>query len=217
MKYTSWIIQRKLERLRTITAHISPYPGGIAPETRDFVAFLNDEAARHQTGMEFTALANRIEAKGPVGRAARSKTTLGGWFLAGAIVDGFLDGEEAVLRRGNSHVRKKIRKREKTRAGRDTAEKIQQALDRRLELRHSIEDAEAALGRAGHIPGDWPREWRHGVYTPVLHPHRARVRPKATLSQMDSRGGNRRFFLNAQDRPGILEVMEPKKKGRGHF
>ena len=117
MKYTSWIIQRKLERLRTITAHISPYPGGIAPETRDFVRVLNDEAARHETGMEFTALANPIEARGPIKKAALSKTTLGGWFLAGAIIDGFLDGEETVLRRGNSHVRKKIRKREKTRAG----------------------------------------------------------------------------------------------------
>jgi hypothetical protein len=90
MKHTSWIIQRKLERLRSITAHISPYPGGIAPETRDFVAFLNAEAVRHETGMKYTALANRIEATGPVEKAARSKTTLGGWFLAGAIVDGYL-------------------------------------------------------------------------------------------------------------------------------
>ena len=138
MKYSSWLIQRKLERLRTITAHISPYPGGIAPETRDFVAFLNDEAVRHETGMEFTALANRIEARGPVGKAARSKTTLGGWFLARAIAAGFVDGEDGerpVLRRGNSQVRKRIRKREKTRAARDMAAEIERQVDRHLRLR----------------------------------------------------------------------------------
>jgi hypothetical protein len=223
MKYTSWIIQRKLERLRTITAHISPYPGGIAPETRDFVAFLNDEAARHKTGMEFTALANRIEARGPVGKAALSKTTLGGWFLAGAIAAGFIDGEDgekAVLRRGNSYHRKKLRKQEKTREGRDAAEKIQRALDRRLELRHSIEDTEVALGRSGHIPGHWPRQWRGGIYMPVLHPHNARVRPKATTTQMDSGGSpadlRRLANFAATERPGIIQATTPKKR-RGHF
>jgi hypothetical protein len=215
MKYTSWIIQRKLERLRTITAHISPYSGGLAHETRDFVAVLNAEAAKHETGMEYTALANRIEARGPVGREALSRTTLGGWFLHRALAVGFVDGkdgERVVLKRGNSYVRKKIRKWDKTRAGRDTAEEIQRVLDRRLELRESVEATERRLGRAGHIPGHWPREWRHGFYMPITQPHNARVRPKATLSQMDGEG--RTWMYLSGRGPGILELT-PKKKSRG--
>jgi hypothetical protein len=58
MNRTSRSIQRKIIRLRaTITAHISPYINGLAPETREFVVALNQEAKRLGTGVRFTALA----------------------------------------------------------------------------------------------------------------------------------------------------------------
>src|SRR5262245_21857281 len=62
-------------RKRSITAHISPYLGGLASETHQFVAYLNEEAARHKTRVRFVATANRIEAVGNLERAARSART----------------------------------------------------------------------------------------------------------------------------------------------
>jgi hypothetical protein len=220
MKRTSRIIQRKIDRLREIVAHISPYQSGLAPETRDFVAALNAEAARLRTGVKYIALANRIEARGSIERAAKRTDTLGGWFLSRAIAVGYLDGVEIVLRRGNSYQRKKLRKRNKTRAGRVMAAEAAGIMAERRRIWRIVETSEAFLGRSGHIPGHWPREWIHGVYMPRPQPWYARMRPKATLSQKDS-GGNPEHLIgylsrNAQDRPGILEMMVPKK-GRGHF
>jgi hypothetical protein len=220
MKQTSLAIRYKINRLRAITAHISPYLNGLAPETYDFVAALNAEASRLGTGIRYIATANRIEAVGEIERAAASKATLGGWFLRQGLAVGYADGEGTVLRRGNSEHRKKLRKRDKTPAGRAFNDEVKALMDRRLKLRHAIENADALLGRGGYIPGHWPKWWRHGFYMPIAQPHNARVRPKATLSQKDS-GGNPRHLVgylsrNAQDRPGILEMMVPKK-GRGHF
>ncbi len=112
---------------RTITAHISPYVAGLAPETRRFVGHLNGEAVRHKIGVRFIATANRILAHGNLERAARS-ATMGGWFLRSAIASCYIahqplprwetpaiEGEEAVLRRGNSLHRKELRRQEKNR------------------------------------------------------------------------------------------------------
>jgi hypothetical protein len=120
---------------RRITAHISPYLGGLAPETHHFVAELNKEAIRLKLPVRFTATANRILATGDLKRAAKS-ATLGGWTLRRAIKNGYLDqerrrvwlmrairrqsdseieGERLVLKRGNSQRRGKLRRYEKNR------------------------------------------------------------------------------------------------------
>jgi hypothetical protein len=113
---------------RTITAHISPYFGGLAPETHDFVLHLNEEAKRLRTGVSFIALANRILAHGNLYRATKVANTLGARLLRRAFADGFIahqpqprwetpgiKGEEVVLRRGNSQHRKELRRQEKNR------------------------------------------------------------------------------------------------------
>ena len=123
-----------IHRQRKITAHISPYLGGLAPETHQFVADLNAEAKRYKTRVRFVATANRIEAIGNLERAARSNT-LGGWLLRRALTAGYLEYEKrtvwharaidnqtdreiesegSVLKRGNSQHRRKLRKWEKT-------------------------------------------------------------------------------------------------------
>jgi hypothetical protein len=124
MKRTSRAITARLRRLRTITAHISPYVAGLAPETRDFVALLNAEAARLGTGVKYVALANKIEATGDIGHAASLATTMGGWFLSRGIGHGYLEGEEPVLQRGNSQWRKHLRRRDKTKAGMAEADMV---------------------------------------------------------------------------------------------
>jgi hypothetical protein len=118
-----------------ITAHISPYLGGLAPETHHFVAELNKEAVRLKLPVRFTATANRILATGDLKRAANS-ATLSGWTLRRAIKNGYIDherrrvwlkrairrqtdseieGEAPVLKRGNSQHRGKLRRYEKNR------------------------------------------------------------------------------------------------------
>jgi RNA polymerase sigma factor (sigma-70 family) len=98
-----------ITRQSVITAHISPYKNGLAPETRDFVAWLNAEACEEGIDVKFAGLANRIEASGDIEAAANSDTLLG-WFLNQARSVGFFEGEEAVLKRGNSQWRKHLRK-----------------------------------------------------------------------------------------------------------
>ena len=97
----------------TMTVHISPYPDGLKPGTRDFIAEINAEAERLGTGVKYVATANKIEATGDILAAAARTDTLGGWALSRAIRDGYLDGEDAVLRKGNSQWRKELRKRVK--------------------------------------------------------------------------------------------------------
>jgi RNA polymerase sigma factor (sigma-70 family) len=97
----------------TITAHISPYKNGLAPETLAFVAELNAEAERLNSGVKCIALANRIVATGDIHRAANCTTSLGGWFLRHAASARYFDGEEWALRVVNSQWRKELRKRAK--------------------------------------------------------------------------------------------------------
>ena len=93
------------------------------------------------------------------------------------------------------------------------AEKLERVLDRHMALRHSIEDTEGLIAREGHIPGNWPREWRNGLYMPITQPHNARVRPGRTLSQRDD-GGSLKYFGDPKEKPGILEVMKKTAKKR---
>ena len=173
MKGTSRKIKRRITRLRAITAHVSPYPSGLAPETRKFVEAINDEAERHKLKVKFTALANRIEVSGAIESAAASDTLLG-WFVRRAIRDGYLDGPEAVFRRGNSEWRKTLRKRAKTKAGmREKAERNIAIRDRKT-TRHIAEAGDAFVGPSGVVPGSWPKAWIHGVYMPILHPEKPR-------------------------------------------
>jgi hypothetical protein len=95
-----------------ITVHISPYENGLAPETHDFIAELNAEAARLNAGVQFVGLANRIEVSGDL-EAGASSATLGGWLLRRAREVGYFEGEQGVLHRGNSQWRKELRKRAK--------------------------------------------------------------------------------------------------------
>jgi hypothetical protein len=160
-----------------MTAHISPYLGGLAPETHNFVAELNKEAIRHKLPVRFTATANRILATGDLKRAANS-ATLSGWTLRRAIKNGYLDherrrvwlkrairhqtdseieGERPVLKQGNSQHRGKLRRYEKNR--RVGAETLAPWLDRwrdrylRAGLSPSVELAELGqlvrLARSG--------------------------------------------------------------------
>jgi Sigma-70 region 2 len=100
--------------IRVSTVHISPYANGMAPETFDFVAELNAEAIRFDTGVRYIGLANRIEARGHrLHAAAECMTSLGGWFLQGARGHGYFEGEKAALWTVNSYWRKQIRKRAK--------------------------------------------------------------------------------------------------------
>jgi hypothetical protein len=170
---TSLNIKSKIARLRTITAHISPYSGGLAPETRIFVDALNDESARRRTGIKYTATANKIKASGSIETAAK-QSTLGGWFLRGAIRAGYLDGEETVLKRGNSEHRKKLRKRAKTKDGtREKAER-DKAMRNRKTVRRIAETGDAFIGSSAVVPGSWPKAWIDGVYMPILHPEKPR-------------------------------------------
>jgi hypothetical protein len=68
---------------------------------------------RLNTGVKYVGLANKIEVTGDIRRAAGCTTSLGGWFLRRALEVGYLDGEEPVLRKGNSQWRKELRKRAK--------------------------------------------------------------------------------------------------------
>jgi len=133
MNRTSRSIQRRIVRLRTITAHISPYRGGLAPETRTFVEFLNTEAAEDGVDIKFTALANRITATGDIPGATKSDN-LGGWFLRRSIDNGYLEGEDPVLQRGNRHWRKHLRRRDKTKAGMAEAAQVRGAVSQRAEF-----------------------------------------------------------------------------------
>jgi RNA polymerase sigma factor (sigma-70 family) len=105
-------IRNRVNRGR-MTAHISPYANGMAPETLDFVAELNAEAARLNTGVVYTGLAHKIEVTGDIQRAANCTSSLGGWFLQRAAKARYFDGEEAALRIVNSQWRKELRKRAK--------------------------------------------------------------------------------------------------------
>jgi hypothetical protein len=176
MKRTSRAIERKITRLRALTLHISPYPTGLAPETRNVVEYMNAEAKRLRTGVQFTATANRIDAKGAIEAAAWSNT-LGGWFIRRALRDGYLDGEEAVLRRGNSAWRKHLRKNAKTKAGQRTSAADEAAIRNRKKTRHIAEVGDLffdrrAFGRDALIPRHYPKAWIHGVYMPIFHPDR---------------------------------------------
>ncbi len=173
MNRTSRSIQPRIARLNAITAHISPYAGGLAQETHHFVAELNAEAARRGTGVKYIALANRIEARGAIERASR-QSTLGGWFLSCAIAAGFLNGEEAVLRLGNPVHRKKLRKRAKTKAGIRENHQAEQWLRNRTRARRAAEAGDAYIGPASIVPAKWPHAWIDGVYMPILNPHRPR-------------------------------------------
>jgi RNA polymerase sigma factor (sigma-70 family) len=106
---TSRIISDTTSRM---TAHISPYVNGLAPETRDFIAELNAEADRLNAGVQFIGLKNRIEVTGDIEDAAGT-ASLVGWFLSRAHNRGYFQGEQAVLRRENSRIRKELRKRAK--------------------------------------------------------------------------------------------------------
>jgi hypothetical protein len=176
MKRTSRSIQRKIIRLRAITAHISPYINGLAPETREFVVALNQEAKRLGTGVRFTALANRIEVAGKIEAAARS-STLCGWFIRRALNDGYADGEEIVLRRGNSYWKKHLRKRDKTKLGRQLRAEQDRAIAKRQRARRIVESGDVLFGRDAIIPGTYPKAWIDGVYMPILHPDRRRDDP----------------------------------------
>jgi len=171
MKRTSRSIQRKTVRYRAITTHILPYENGLARETHDFVGELNVEAARLRTGVRYIATANRIEARGDIDRAARFTSTLGSWFLQRSIAAGYVEGEAAVLQRGNSYWRAKLRKRAKTKGARIKEKQIQKLLDDRLRLRHKIEDSDALLGSLAIVPAHWPKKWRHGLPMPLREPH----------------------------------------------
>jgi hypothetical protein len=179
MKRTSRSIQRKIVRLSALTVHISPFMNGLAPETYDFVAALNAEAARRKTGVEYVALANKIQARcksdpEALERAARSQGTLGGWFLRQGLVAGHAEGEEVVLRRGNSQHRKKLRKEAKTKAQRDFDAAVQELIDERLKFRWKIEDIDPRV-TGGIVPANWPKAWVGGHYRPLNEPHN---RPK---------------------------------------
>ena len=154
-------------------AHISSYAGGLAPETRVFVNALNAESVRGRIGVKYTATANKIEASGPIETASK-QSTLGGWFLRGAIRAGYLDGEETVLKRGNSEHRKELRKRAKTKDGlREKAERDKAIRDRK-KTRHIAEAGDAFIGPSSVVPGSWPKAWLHGIYMPILHPEKPR-------------------------------------------
>src|SRR5207248_1897142 len=112
-------IRMSSTRKRTITVHISPYVGGLAPETHDFIRRLNEEARRLRTGVSFIGIGNRILADGIIERALKFANTLGALVLRRAFADGYLahrpqprwetpaiEGEEVVLRRGSSGHRK---------------------------------------------------------------------------------------------------------------
>ena len=92
-----------------MTVHISPYKNGLAPETRDFIAELNAEAAQESLKVTYIGLANKIEVTGDI-KGASNSDNLGGWFLRRAQRVGYSRGEEGVLRKGNSQWRKQLRK-----------------------------------------------------------------------------------------------------------
>ena len=103
---TSRIIRDCADRM---TVHISPYKNGLAPETRDFIAELNAEAAHESLKVTYIGLANKIEVTGDI-KGAAQKDNLGGWFLRRAQNVGYSRGEEGVLRKGNSQWREQLRK-----------------------------------------------------------------------------------------------------------
>ena len=106
---TSRIIGDCVERM---TVHISPYENGLALETHDLIAELNAEAAEKKIKVNYVGLANKIEIAGDIQGAADSDT-LGGWLVRHAHEVGYFDGEEGVLRKGNSQWRKHLRKNAK--------------------------------------------------------------------------------------------------------
>jgi hypothetical protein len=145
----------------------------LAPETRTFAQVLNAEAERRNLGVKFTALANRIEARGAIESAAATNT-LSGLFLRDAIRNGFLQGEEAVFRHGNSEWRKKLRKRAKTKHGMREKAAYDEAIRDRKKTRRIAEVGDAFIGPSGVVPGSWPKAWLHGIYMPILHPEKPR-------------------------------------------
>jgi RNA polymerase sigma factor (sigma-70 family) len=110
-KRTSRSIRNRINR-GNITVHISPYVNGLAPETHDFIAELNAEANRLNARVQFIGLKNRIEVTGDIEGAATT-ASLVAWFLSRAHKRGYFQGEQAVLRRENSRIRKELRKRAK--------------------------------------------------------------------------------------------------------
>jgi hypothetical protein len=175
VKGTSRRIKSRISRLRTITVHISPYASGLAPETRDVVAYITDEAERRRTGVKFWATANKIEATGPI-EAAANTSTFGGLMLLGAIAAGYLEGEEAVLRRGNSQHRKKLRRHAKTKAGNHDKAAREQLIKNREATRRIAEAGDAFIGPSGVVPASWPKAWIDGLYMPIVHPPTRRGR-----------------------------------------
>jgi hypothetical protein len=158
-----------------MTAHVSPYRDGLAPETRVFVGAMNVEAEHRDLGVKFIAFANRIEARGAI-QSAAATDTLSGWFIRDAIRNGFLQGEETVFRRGNSEHRKHLRKRAKTKAGYAEQAARRQAVRDRDATRRIAEAGDAFIGASAVVPGSWPKAWINGVYMPILHPPRPRGR-----------------------------------------
>jgi hypothetical protein len=130
-------IRRRIARFRTITTHISPYTNGLAPETREFVAELNKDSERHNLGVKFTALANKIEATGDI-QGAASTRTLVGWFLGRAVKNGYLEGEDSILQSGNSQWRRTLRRIDKTKAGMRRSAAIEKAESARENLVRTI-------------------------------------------------------------------------------
>ncbi len=181
MRRTSTAIKLRLDRLRAITAHISPYASGLAPETRAFVAYLNAEAVRLRTGVTYLALANRIEAKGAIKAAAARPATLGSWFLKRALAVGYHEGAEAVLRRGNSSWRKELRRRDKRKAGIVAAAEATALLARDKKHRRIVEDADRCLGPLAIVPENWPKAWIDGLHMPIMEPHHQRPINRRTV------------------------------------
>ena len=161
-------------RKQTITVHISPYVGGLAPVTYDYIRRLNEEAKRLRTGVSFIALANRILAHGFIGRALRFANTLGAWQLRRALADGYLahqpvprwetpaiEGEQIVLRRGNSQHRAALRKLEKNRSRRRLEKELLLSPEEVVRLKIKV-----AAGTLYHLVDAIP-EWErdsHGIY-----------------------------------------------------
>jgi hypothetical protein len=101
--------------------------------------------------------------------------------LMEAIAAGYLEGEEAVLRRGNSQHRKKLRRHDKTKAGNRDKAAREQAIKNRDATRRIAEAGDAFIGPSAVVPGSWPKAWIDGVYTNVDVLAAASIGPVASI------------------------------------